>query len=70
MNWSQIVDMPNGDWPYLLLGLCGAILGFLVLWFAVKVACSACSSAPGRTDKPSLPQGPFSANTLPPSSGS
>jgi hypothetical protein len=37
------LDMPNGDWPYLLLGLCGAILGGLGLWFVTKVLFAAFS---------------------------
>jgi hypothetical protein len=43
-----VLDMANGDWPYLLVGLCGAILGFLALWFVAKVICSACNGMPRR----------------------
>ena len=41
--WAQqssgrgVLDMANADWPYLLLGLCGATLGFMALLFLVKV---------------------------------
>jgi hypothetical protein len=40
------LDMPNGDWPYLLLGLCAVILGVLGLWFVTKVICAAFSRRP------------------------
>jgi hypothetical protein len=73
MNWSRLLDMPNGDWPYLLVGLCAAILGFLVLWWVAKVVRSARSAQAGRAGHPSSasinPHGALSANTLSRSSG-
>jgi hypothetical protein len=41
MDWIRCLDLPNGDWPYLLIGLCGTILGFLALWFVANVIRSA-----------------------------
>jgi uncharacterized membrane protein YdcZ (DUF606 family) len=40
-----VLDMANRDWPYLLVGLCGAILCFLALWFVAKVIRAACSGS-------------------------
>jgi hypothetical protein len=39
---SKRSAMANGDWPYLLVGLCGGILGFLALWFLVNVIRAGC----------------------------
>jgi hypothetical protein len=49
-------DVPNADWPYLLLALCGAVLGFLALWVLAKAVRSACGPDPadnkqGRTSE-------------------
>ena len=41
MTWIRSLDLPNAGWPYLLIGLCGTILGFLALWFVANVIRSA-----------------------------
>jgi hypothetical protein len=51
------LNMANGDWPYLLVVLCGAILGGLAFWSVVRFVHSACGiSAIGKNSAAAIKQ--------------
>jgi hypothetical protein len=54
MNWTRYLNLTNGDWPYLLVGVCAGILGFLALWFVAKVIRGACHGPLSRASAKTL----------------